>query len=109
MQIDVKEINREDLEFPGESRIMREVMGYYQISAKDLISPCRKRHLFHARMMCIALMREAGTTLVTIGNVLGKRHHSTIIHGLQSFKKMYVTERWVKTDFEVLKSKFRWS
>ena len=59
-----------------------EVMG---ITPKSMTSKLRKQDRVRARMYCCLLAkRHTGFTMVEIGQRLGRRDHTTVIHALQT-------------------------
>ncbi|MBX6343019.1 MAG: chromosomal replication initiator protein DnaA, partial [Thermomicrobiaceae bacterium] len=74
-------------------RIIDAVTRYYRISKKDIVGPGRRRDLVVPRQVAMYLMREeTGTSLVEIGQCLGGRDHSTVLHGIEK------VERTVESD-----------
>jgi len=65
---------------PG--RIISAVARYYGVPEKDLLGPSRQRTLSVPRQLCMYIIRqETHTSLPQIGEILGGRDHSTILHG----------------------------
>lgn len=63
-------------------RVMEVVAGHFHLTAKDLAGPRRSQEVAFARHVAMHLMRtEAKLTLTEIGQHLGGRDHSTVIHG----------------------------
>lgn len=61
-----------------------EVLG---ITQKALTSPCRKQKIVRGRMYaCLLARRHTTYTLTEIGQRLGRRDHTTVIHGLQTIQ-----------------------
>lgn len=61
--------------------IIRLVSAHSGCSVADLQGQSRRRHLVMARQAICLLGAEAGHSMPRIGNALGGRDHSTIIHG----------------------------
>jgi chromosomal replication initiator protein len=69
--------------------IIKNVCGFYNIKPTQIKSPKRSAHLVKARQIAMYLLKkELGLTLVEIGNVLGGRDHTTVIHGLEKIEKL---------------------
>jgi chromosomal replication initiator protein len=58
------------------------------ITAAQLRSDCRDMELVHARQEAMYRLRtEKNLSLSAIGRELGKRDHTTVIHGIKQHKK----------------------
>ncbi len=74
----VKTENKESI---SASKIIETVCSYYKISKADLKSKKRNKELVEPRQICAYLMTELMTIpLVTIGEELGGKNYTTIIH-----------------------------
>ena len=61
--------------------IINAVTGYYHIAREDLIGKSKKKEIVIPRQICCYLMNELlSLPLVSIGQELGGRDHTTIIH-----------------------------
>jgi chromosomal replication initiator protein len=64
--------------------IIKEVSKYYGITIKDLKGDRRLKTLAWPRQICMYLLRNMiDMGLQSIGNLLGNRDHTTILHGIQ--------------------------
>ena len=66
---------------------MQTVAEHFNIQTSDIIS--KKEVMIspiHARFVCI-IKKMTDQSLVKIGEIIGKRDHSTIIHGIEKLKK----------------------
>ncbi|MEB3206856.1 MAG: chromosomal replication initiator protein DnaA [Vampirovibrionales bacterium] len=69
------------------NRILQTVARYYHLDAADLQGPSRLKDITHARQMAIYLMRSVlMLSFQKIGNILGNRGHSTIMHAYERFR-----------------------
>jgi chromosomal replication initiator protein len=74
--------------------IMKTTAEYFDISEKQLVSPNRSRPLVTARQVCMYLCRElTDSSLPTISNTLGGRHHSTAFHSIEKIKNQMQNKR----------------
>ncbi len=65
-------------------RVLDVVAGYFHVTTTDLAGPRRSQDIAFARHVAMHLMRiEAKLTLAEIGQRLGGRDHSTVIHGCE--------------------------
>mgnify|MGYP001606026429 FL=1 len=63
--------------------IINNVCGFYNIKPTQIKSPKRSAYLVRARQIAMYLLKkELGLSLVEIGNILGGRDHTTVMHGL---------------------------
>lgn len=64
--------------------VIESVCSYFRIKPTQLKGPKRDASLVKARQITMYLLKhELGLTLVEIGNVLGGRDHTTIMHGVE--------------------------
>lgn len=65
--------------------ILRVVAGHFGVSLDDLRSKRRQKALVEARQVAMYLLHQnSHENLSSIGRLLGKRDHSTVIHGIRS-------------------------
>lgn len=68
--------------------VIKIVCDYYHIKSTQLKGPKRDASLVKARQVAMYLLKkELGLTLVEIGNLLGGRDHTTIMHGVEKMEK----------------------
>lgn len=68
-------------------QILAVVCERYQMNRQHLLGKSRIHKIAHPRMVAMYLMRVYGKmSFPKIGNVLGGRDHSTIVHGVQLTK-----------------------
>lgn len=61
--------------------IIRAVCDYYHISEKDILGKKKNREIAEPRQVCVYLITELMTLpLVAVGQAMGGRDHTTIIH-----------------------------
>ncbi len=64
--------------------LIRAVAQYYHISVEDLRSKSRRRTIAHPRQVAMYLLREeTGLSFPQIGELLGGRDHTTVMHGYE--------------------------
>ena len=74
-------VKTENTEKVSAQKIIDTVCSYYKISIRDLKSKKRNKELVEPRQICAYLMTELMTMpLVTIGEELGGKNYTTIIH-----------------------------
>ncbi len=75
------------------------VCDYYKIKQTQLKGPKRNAALVKARQVTMYLIhKELKLTLVEIGNLLGGRDHTTIIHGVEKIEKLVENKAQVTED-----------
>lgn len=78
--------------------VVRGVCSFYNIKATLLKGPKRDASLVRARHITMYLLKkELRLTLVEIGNVLGGRDHTTVMHGVTKIELLLSTPEAVKT------------
>ena len=86
--------------------IIKLVAEYYDISIDDVISPCRKKNLTEPRQIIMYLMRdELKLSYPVIGQELGGRDHTTVIHACDKISTIIKTNEKIRQDINILKQK----
>jgi chromosomal replication initiator protein len=63
------------------------------ISVQDIVSKTRKTEVVNGRFIFCGIMKEYfGYSLKKIGEFVGNRDHTTIIHSIQEYKNRYQNE-----------------
>ena len=69
--------------------IVRNTCVFYNIKVTQLKGAKRDASLVRARQICMYLLKkELGLTFAEIGNILGGRDHTTIMHGVEKVEKL---------------------
>lgn len=69
--------------------IVETVCSFYQIKPTQLKGPKRDAFLVKPRQITMYLLqKELGLTLVEIGNILGGRDHTTVMHGVDKVESL---------------------
>jgi chromosomal replication initiator protein len=69
--------------------IIKNVCYFYKVKSTQLKSPKRDAFLVRPRQVAMFLLKkELGLTFVEIGNLLGGRDHTTIMHGVEKVENM---------------------
>ncbi len=69
--------------------LIKNVCFYYKVKETQLKSPKRDAFLVRPRQVAMFLLKkELGLTFVEIGNLLGGRDHTTIMHGVEKVEGM---------------------
>lgn len=82
------------------------VCAYFNISTRDLTGPKRQKELVLPRhIIMYILSEEIGMTVEKIGEVLGGRDHTTVMHGRDKIKELLLKDREIQTIFIEIKQK----
>ncbi len=68
--------------------LINAVCEFYDIKQTQLKGSKRDASLVRPRHICMFLLKEQGLTFVEIGNLLGGRDHTTVMHGVEKISKM---------------------
>ena len=93
LNMDLAEDALKDIIYPDAKRevtpnlIIDIVCEHYNVSPDDIISKKRNSEFVQPRQVIMYLCRDLiGTPLQTIGKVLGKKDHTTVMHGVEKIK-----------------------
>ena len=69
-------------------QIIRAVSGFFEITEKEISDHSRRKELVEPRQIAMYLLKDVlGMSYSDIGNKLGKRDHSTVIHACEKISK----------------------
>lgn len=78
-------------------QVVTKVCEYFNIEQPDLIGPKRIKELVLPRHLVMHILSEQlGLTVEKVGEVLGGRDHTTVMHGRDKIKKLLTTDREVQ-------------
>lgn len=78
-------------------QVLSIICSFFDISLKDLTGPKRQKELVLPRHIAMYLLsEELRLTVEKIGQILGGRDHTTIMHGRDKMKKLMNTDREVQ-------------
>ncbi|MCR5627079.1 MAG: chromosomal replication initiator protein DnaA, partial [Lachnospiraceae bacterium] len=81
--------------------IINEVAKYYNIEPNEISSQKRNKEIVIPRQVAMYLCREkTDVALAEIGNIMGKRDHTTVIHGHEKISKELSTDNGLKADVD---------
>ncbi len=85
------------------SEIVDYVSEYYHVDPREILKKSRRREVLKPRQIVMYLMREKlGDSFPVIGDKLGGRDHSTVIHSYEKIKTGMETDPILKRDIEEL-------
>ena len=83
--------------------ILRTVAEYYKIKVADLLSKRRSRSVARPRQVAMTLCKElTNRSLPEIGDAIGGRDHTTVLHACRTIKAMRETDSDVSEDYSNL-------
>jgi len=81
--------------------IIKAVCTFFGIKTTQLKGPKRDAGIVKARQVCMFLLKnELGLTYVEIGNLLGGRDHTTIMHGVEKIEGLVENKAKVHEDIQ---------
>ena len=86
-------------------KIISAVCGYFKYRKDELIGKGKKADLVKARQICAYLMCEMlSLPLVTVGNVLGGRDHTTIMYARDKMEKLEAQNPRIQKEIDDIKN-----
>lgn len=86
--------------------ILEIVAEHYNLNPADIISKKRPREIAYPRQIVMYLSRTlTDLSLPKIGQILGKRDHTTIIHGYDKIRKDIAKDSTLKNTIDILTKK----
>ncbi len=83
--------------------ILEVVSEHYNISPQDLTSKKRPREIAYPRQIVMYLSRKlTDASLPKIGEILGKRDHTTVLHGYEKINKEIAKDPTLKNSIDIL-------
>jgi len=87
-------------------QIVAAVASHYGLSEKELVGRSRRRTISRPRQLAMFLIREElGTSLPQIGELLGGRDHTTIMHGCEKIGTEIETDEALRRDWLTIKER----
>ncbi len=86
--------------------ILKNVADFYNISLNDLLKRSRKKEVVRPRQIAMFLLREeTKLSFPEIGQKLGGRDHSTVIHAFEKIKKEESADEPLKQELLLIKER----
>ena len=112
LTLDIAEEALKDVIYPEKpkeitpSLIIEVVSEHFGISIDDIISKKRNTEFVQPRQIIMYLMRMlTDTSLINIGKALGKKDHTTVIHGINKIEEEIKENEDIKNKIETIKKK----
>ncbi len=85
--------------------IVHAVAAYYHISVEELRSKTRRRNVAHPRQIAMYLLREeTNLSFPQIGNLLGGRDHTTVMHGYEKVLQWLTTQPQLNRELQEIRT-----
>lgn len=89
-------------------QIIDTICEYYTIKATQLKGKKRDAYLVRPRHVCMYLLKEeGGLTFAEIGNLLGGRDHTTVMHAVEKISKLVADSDITQEEIGSIKQKMR--
>jgi chromosomal replication initiator protein len=80
-------------------RVVETVSSYFKVTHLDMIGPGRGKSIVLPRQIAMLLLREeTDSSLVQIGQLLGGRDHSTVMHGIEKMERQVESDSHLRGD-----------
>lgn len=87
------------------ANIISTVCSFYNVSQADLLGRKKNKELVEPRQICIYLINDLmSLPLVTIGQAMGGRDHTTVIHARNKISELISTDPRIATEVNDLKN-----
>ena len=82
------------------------VAEHFGVSSEDITSKKRNSEFVLPRQVTMYLCRHIlDISLANVGKVLGKKDHTTVIHGIEKIEKELLTNEDLKNKIDIIKKK----
>ncbi|KIR02509.1 Chromosomal replication initiator protein DnaA [Lachnospiraceae bacterium TWA4] len=100
------QIHPEEVQEITPELVIRTVAQHYDISIEDICSSKRSKDIAYPRQVAMYLCKDmTSVPLQIIGQKLGRRDHTTIIHGCEKIKKDLIDNESLQNTINILKKK----
>lgn len=110
--VELAEEALKDIISPDENReitpelIIEIVSEHFHLKPEDVVGNKRNSEIVFPRQIAMYLCREmTATPLKTIGNIMGKKDHTTVIHGCKNITNEIANSDTVRNTVEIIKKK----
>ncbi|MDP2932685.1 MAG: chromosomal replication initiator protein DnaA [bacterium] len=87
-------------------KIMETVAGFYGVTTEDLVRQSRKKEFVKPRQVAMFLIRkELETSLPSIGEILGGRDHTTVIHAVSKIDRLLKENDNLRQELSIITDK----
>jgi len=83
--------------------VLKEVSNFYNISIQDIINKCRKKEIVYPRQITMYILRtELNNSFPTIGEKMGGRDHTTVMHACDKIKRAIEEKSFIEKDIKTI-------
>lgn len=87
-------------------RVLQAVSAFYRISMEELAGPSRQQRLARPRQVaCYLIRQETDASLSQIGQVLGGRDHSTVLHACERIAALMDTDQGLRREVQAVRER----
>ena len=95
VEIALNQQGQEEKNFFRPDEIIKNICSFYNIKETLIKGPKREQYLVRARQVAMYILKnDLRLSYVEIGNILGGRDHTTIIHGVGKIEKMLLNKNF---------------
>lgn len=99
---------REDASSFRPDDVIGSICSYYGIKSTQIKGAKRDASLVLPRHICMYILKEeAGLSFVEVGNLLGGRDHTTVIHGVEKIKHLLSTSDRLREEIVFIKKSIK--
>lgn len=99
-------LNQQQANHIAPQQAINAVAAYFNLTLSQLKGARRDKYLSRPRQILYYLMRiELGIPLMNIGDLLGGRDHSTVLHGVRKISNLLSTDDKIREDLLGIKNK----
>lgn len=85
--------------------VLQAICRYYHVSLPELVGPGRRKEIVLPRQVAMYLLRdELGLSLVEIGQRLGGRDHTTVLHGIEKIERALLEDDQLRGDLIAIRA-----
>jgi chromosomal replication initiator protein len=86
------------------AKVVDAVAKHYDVTLRELTGRARNKEIVLPRQVAMYLLREeTGSSLVDIGHELGKRDHTTVMHGITKIERELTTNTTLRTQIMAIR------
>ncbi|OGG22557.1 hypothetical protein A3D03_00250 [Candidatus Gottesmanbacteria bacterium RIFCSPHIGHO2_02_FULL_40_13] len=98
--------NQLEVNHVAPQQVINAVASYFNLTLSQLKGARRDKYLSRPRQILYYVMRvELGIPLMSIGDLLGGRDHSTVLHGVRKISGLLSTDEKIREDLLGIKNK----
>ncbi|MBI2327124.1 chromosomal replication initiator protein DnaA [Candidatus Curtissbacteria bacterium] len=94
IKLSLEKNNKTTNSIPTVGKVVEAVCRHFKTSSRDICSSSRKASLVFARQVLMYLLRnDLGLSLDGIGQIIGGRDHSTVLHGIEKIARALIADQ----------------